>query len=145
MALHLIKLCVGVSTLEELLEWRNEYIAQQKQKKRPLVIEHITRQMPKRRDEILNGGSLYWVIAGQIACRTPIIDLAPCVKNDLPHCRIVMAPQTVRVLPRPMRPFQGWRYLAAKDAPQDVDNKSLIDGKNWPMQLLVELNQIGVK
>ena len=140
MPLHLIKLCVGVSTLQELIEWRDQSLKQKKKKKQPLTIEHTTRQMPKQRDEILDGGSLYWVIAGQIACRTPIIDLKPCVKNGIPHCKIVMAPQTIRVHPRPFRPFQGWRYLKADDAPSDVAGQV----KASEREILHELRLLGV-
>ncbi len=140
MALHLIKLCVGVSTLEELQEWRDEALAEKKRKKQPLVYDHVTRQMPKRGDEIINKGSLYWVIAGQIACRSPIIGLEPIVKGGQPHCRIVMAPQTIRIHPRPFRPFQGWRYLKAQDAPPDVAGQMEVPED----QLLEELRRFGV-
>lgn len=140
MALHLIKLCVGVSSLEELIKWRDEVLAQKKKKKQPLTYEHVTRQMPKQRDEILDGGSLYWVIAGNIACRTPILDLKPCIKNGLPHCRIVMGPQTIRTHPRPFRPFQGWRYFKPEDAPPDVAGQV----KATESQLLTELRLLGV-
>jgi hypothetical protein len=140
MALHLIKLCVGVSSLDELIEWRDEVLAQKKKKKQPLVYEHTTRQMPKQRDEILNGGSLYWVIAGQIACRSPILDLKPCIKNGIPHCRIVMAPQTIRTHPRPHHPFQGWRYLKAADAPPDIAGQV----KASESEILTELRRFGV-
>ena len=73
---------------------------------------HVTRMVPKRDDEILAGGSLYWVIKGEIAAREKIIGIEPFRDKDgIGRCRIVMQPKVIAVSPRPMRPFQGWRYL----------------------------------
>jgi len=76
---------------------------------------------PKRRDEILAGGSLYWVIRGMVLCRQPIVDLEKVTGQDgLERCRIVFKPQIIPVRPIPRRPFQGWRYFEAADAPPDL-------------------------
>ena len=78
--------------------------------------------VPKRVDELLEGGSLFWVIRGQVACRQTLLDVRPFTDADgIGRCRLVLEPKVVPVEPRPYRPFQGWRYLAAKDAPRDID------------------------
>ncbi len=118
MALHILKLCVGVDTLQELADWQAARLKQMKGPRK--LLSHVTRMTPKRRDEILDGGSLYWVIKGQIAARQPIVDLRPAVKNGHPSCAIVYEPALIPVARRLHRPFQGWRYLKADDAPPDL-------------------------
>ena len=91
----------------------------------PLRHIHITRMTPKRDEEFLAGGSLYWVIKGEIAAREKIIALEPFRDKDgIGRCRLVMQPKVIAVSPRPMRPFQGWRYLAEDDAPPDLGKSS---------------------
>jgi hypothetical protein len=115
MTLHLIKLCVGVSAIEEMKSW--VAIA----KGTGQVLDHVTRMFPRRKDEILSGGSLYWVIRGLILCRQPIADLVPIVGGDgIERCQIVFMPQIIPVRPTPRKAFQGWRYLLADDAPIDM-------------------------
>jgi hypothetical protein len=120
---HLIKLCVGVATLEELESYRQERAHWWGADYGEDVHVHRTRTRPKRADEIEGGqGSIYWVISGVIRCRQPILRLAEAVdEQGLKCCDIIMAPDLVRVLPRPKSPFQGWRYLEPKDAPPDLD------------------------
>jgi len=117
-ALHILKLCVGVDTLQELADWQAARLKQMKGPRK--LLSHVTSMTPKRRDEILDGGSLYWVIKGQIAARQPIVDLRPAVKNGHPSCAIVYEPALIPVARRLHRPFQGWRYLKADDAPPDL-------------------------
>ena len=69
MTLHLIKLCVGVESIQSLAQWQKRRLTELKKKGRPLQLVHVTRQTPKRADELLDGGSLYWVIRGSIAVR----------------------------------------------------------------------------
>ena len=78
--------------------------------------------VPKRAEEMLDGGSIYWVIRGEILCRERILDIRPFIDKDgIGRCRLVLDPKCVPVRPRPYRAFQGWRYLDAKDAPPDLD------------------------
>lgn len=115
MTLHLIKLCVGVSEVSELRDWIRDCRAGRD------TLDHTTRMFPKRRDEILKGGSLYWVIRGLILCRQPIAGLEPVRGQDgIERCRIVFKPKIILVEPAPRRAFQGWRYLEAEDAPRDI-------------------------
>jgi hypothetical protein len=130
MALHLIKLCVGVDTVEELERW----VASRKRH------AHLTRQTPKRAEEVLDGGSLYWVIKGVVQCRQAVLGLQPAHKEGVPACRIVLSPQIVRTAPALRRPFQGWRYLNAADAPSDIGLGNL---DNLPPELRKQLIEIG--
>jgi len=121
MPLHLIKLAVGCESFKELKGWVAERMRTAKSKGLPRHHIHITRMTPKRVDEILEGGSLYWVIRGEIAAREKIIAIEPFRDKDgIGRCRLVMQPKVIGVMPRPMRAFQGWRYFEPGDAPQDI-------------------------
>src|SRR5204862_6875286 len=121
MPLHLIKLAVGRESVTELKSWVAERMQTAKRKGPPLHHIHITRMTPKRFDELLVGGSLYWVIRGEIAAREKIIAIEPFRDRDgIGRCRIVMQPKVIAVSPRPMRPFQGWRYFKPDSAPPDL-------------------------
>jgi len=140
--LHLIKLCVGVETLEELSAWQAGRLADLQKRKKPLELVHVTRQTPKRADELLDGGSLYWVIKGQIAARQKLIALRSMFKNGTPHCGIVYQPKLIATARRAQRPFQGWRYLNAADAPPDA--RDLKGAKGLPETLKAELAELGL-
>ena len=117
-ALHLIKLCVGVETITELEEW-----VERKMRERGEHF-HTTRMVPKRVDELLGGGSLYWVIKGQIACRQKLVGIKPFTDAEgIGRCKLRLEPVVKPVCPRPYRAFQGWRYLAPKDAPRDLGKR----------------------
>jgi hypothetical protein len=138
---HLIKLCVGVDSVEELAAWQAGRFKELKRKKRPLVLMHVTRQTPKRAEELLGGGSLYWVIKGHIAVRQRLLALKPVIRNGTPHCGLVYDPKLIRTVRRFHRPFQGWRYLNAKDAPLDARD---LKGVNLPEALKIELAELGL-
>ena len=119
MPLHLIKLAVGCELVKELKGWVAERMATARKKGLPLRHIHVTRMTPKRDEELLAGGSLYWVIKGEIAAREKLIALEPFRDKDgIGRCRLVMQPKVIAVSPRPMRPFQGWRYLTEDGAPR---------------------------
>ncbi|MCB5176750.1 MULTISPECIES: DUF1489 family protein [Microvirga] len=121
MALHLIKLCVGCDSITDLEEWIEENRGHYRRLGRDYEQTHTTRMVPKRVEELLDGGSLFWVIRGQVACRQALLDVRPFTDADgIGRCRLVLEPKVVCVEPRPYRPFQGWRYLASKDAPRDI-------------------------
>lgn len=121
MALNLIKLCVGVESIQELEDWIARRLADKKRLGQPVEQVHVTRMAPKRTEELLSGGSLYWVIKGQVACRQKLEDVRTFTDDaGIGRCALVLEPSLIRVRPRPMRPFQGWRYLADKDSPDDL-------------------------
>ena len=139
---HMIKLCVGVSTLEELESYRNERAHWWGADYGEDVHIHRTRTMPKRRAEIEGQGSIYWVISGVIRCRQPILRLAEAVDQEgRACCDIIMAPDLVRVSPRPRSAFQGWRYFEPKDAPPDLRKG---DKSGGDPELALELSRLGL-
>lgn len=120
MPLHIIKLCVGCESLAELADWQKKRLKEKRAKGQKAELVHITRMTPKRADEILGGGSLYWVIKGQIAARQKLLAFRQVNRNGVPHCGLVYDKELVPVVARPKRAFQGWRYLEDKDAPPDL-------------------------
>jgi hypothetical protein len=121
MTVHLIKLCVGVETIEELATWQAERLKRLKRARRTVELCHRTMQMPRRREEVLDEGSLYWVIKGFVLVRQRVLDLRPDVKEDgTACCGIVLDNELVATRAHPRRAFQGWRYLEAPDAPRDA-------------------------
>lgn len=144
MPLHLLKLCVGAESISDLEEWIDERMALERRLGRPEEQTHTTRMVPKKIEEILDGGSLYWVIKGQISARQRLLDIRPFTDGDgIGRCHLVMEPVVVPVEPRPFRPFQGWRYLQAKDAPRDIDGRSG-DLSEMPEALRRELAGLGL-
>jgi len=144
MPLHLVKLAVGCESVKDLKQRVAERARQaRKQGETPRHV-HITRMTPKRDGELLDGGSLYWVIRGEIAAREKLIAVEPFRDRDgIGRCRLVMQPKVVAVLPRPMRAFQGWRYLAVNDAPQDM-TRAAAGIAEMPEQLRRELRELGL-
>jgi hypothetical protein len=113
--LHLIKLAVGVKDIDELRAFQ----AMRRRDHPPL--RHRTRNAPRRRDEVLDGGSMYWVINGSVLARQLIIGITDDVRDDKTPCTaILLDPEVVPLAGRPTRPFQGWRYLDPDDAPRDL-------------------------
>ncbi len=121
--IHLQKLSVGSVSIESLADWQTRLAARRGEEGLPPFPDHITRMTPKRTDELLQGGSIYWVIKGVIQCRNLIKDLQETHTQDgRKACRIVLESGLVPVVPTPKRAFQGWRYLKAEDAPQDLQD-----------------------
>ena len=144
MALNLIKLCVGCDSVKELEGWIRQRLKEKRKRGEKPEHVHRTRMAPKRADELIDGGSLYWVIRGEIACRQRIRDLRPFRDKDgVGRCGIVLEPKVVLVTPRPFSAFQGWRYLAAKDAPRDLD-KTAPGAAAMPEKLRRELRELGL-
>jgi len=121
MPLHILKLCVGVDTIRDLEDWIEDSMALWRRLGRPEEQVHTTRMVPRRMDEIIGEGSLFWVIKGQVSCRQRIADIRPFTDAEgIGRCHLVLEPVVVPVEPRPCRPFQGCRYLADKDKPRDL-------------------------
>lgn len=121
MTLHLVKLCVGATSIEDLASWQAGRIEERRAAGLDPRPRHVTRMWPKRAAEILGGGSLYWVIQGWITVRQGIEAFDEVVDADgIRRCAIVLAPELVPVGVRPRSAFQGWRYLKAEDAPPDA-------------------------
>ena len=100
--------------------------------------------MPRRTAELLDGGSLYWVIKGQMAARQTLLDIRPITDSDgIARCQLVLEPVLIPVMPRPLRPFQGWRYLQAHEAPADI-TRSTSEIADMPEDLRRTLREMGL-
>jgi hypothetical protein len=143
MPLHLIKLCVGAESIEDLEQWIAERVAERRKRGERQLSLHVTRMAPKRGVELLDGGSLYWVIRGHVAARQALLEIETFTDKDgIGRCRLWMEPKVTPVLPRPYRPFQGWRYLKADDAPPDLRGHG--DIAEMPEELRRELSGLGL-
>lgn len=150
MTVHLIKLCVGVSDVGHLVEEHERLAKKALKRNKPVEDSHWTRMFPKRADEVLDGGSLYWVIKGTIRVRHRILRLDEVADAEgQQYCAIVYDPKVILVEPRPRRAFQGWRYLEADDAPPDLPNqrralRSALAESDMPPKMLAELRELGL-
>ncbi|HRK17708.1 MAG TPA: DUF1489 domain-containing protein [Hyphomicrobiaceae bacterium] len=146
MPLHIVKLCVGADSIEDLAQWQKGRLAAQKAAKvaTPRIF-HTTYMKPKRESEVLDGGSLYWVIKGIIQVRQRITGFGDGQKEDgTPACLIYLDRQLVPVRPVPRRAFQGWRYLEAADAPADLGKGETGGLTDMPPALRKELASLGL-
>jgi len=144
MPLHLIKLCVGAESIADLEDWVKERVRERVKAGGPRRSQHVTRMVPKRAAELTDGGSLYWVIKGQLAARQRLLDVEPFVDVDgIGRCKLWLDAKIVPVSPRPYRAFQGWRYLEPKDAPADLGVASR-GAQAMPEELRRALGELGL-
>ena len=138
--LHLIKLCVGADSVADVMAWRGRTLVERKKKGLSAKMSHTTRMWPRRAEELLKGGSLYWVVKGLIRIRQPIAGFEEWYNEDgVRYCTILLEPDMVLTQPTPKRPFQGWRYLRPQDAPAD-----LLAGTGGDETMAEELASLGL-
>lgn len=139
-SLNLIKLSVGTEDVQDLADWQKTARA----KGPDGLPRHVTRMWPKRDAELLEGGSIYWVIKGVVLARQRIVRLDEVDRGDgIRRCAIVLDPEIVRTEAVPRRPFQGWRYLKGREAPLDLKQGRAND--DLPPTLMTALAEIGVR
>ena len=137
----MVKLSVGVASLAELESYRDERAHWWGADYGEDVHVHRTRMMPKRREEMEEKSSIYWVIGGSIVCRQPILRLQPYTDPEgKDYCDIIMSRDMIRTIPYPKRPFQGWRYLRPEDAPPDLGANENADS----LELAADLAKLGL-
>ncbi len=145
MPLHLIKLCVGCDSIEDLGAWQAERLRQMKKAGQKPQLSHRTFQTPKRREELLDGGSLYWVIKGIVQARQKLVDIGEGAKDNGTPCALLILDWTiVQVRPMPRRAFQGWRYLKHDEAPADLGKSARDQVAEMPPRLRKELAELGL-
>ncbi|MBU0725917.1 MAG: DUF1489 domain-containing protein [Alphaproteobacteria bacterium] len=146
MSLHLLKLCVGVDEIQELRDWQDQRRAQQLAIGETPRLRHVTRNWPRRAEEVLEGGSLYWVIKGFIRVRQRIIGFDEVIDpvEGTRKCGLVLDPELVEPEFQPHRPMQGWRYLEPADAPADRRGGSAGGEPDLPPEMLAELRELGI-
>lgn len=138
--LHLQKLSVGTANVPDMAAWQATKRAQAPDG----LPRHVTRMWPKREAELLQGGSIYWVVKGSLLCRQQIARLDEYIGADgIRRCAIVLDPELIRVVPTIKRPFQGWRYLKPDDAPMDLP-KGREEEEPLPPTLRAALAEIGI-
>ena len=121
MTVHLLKLAVGAASLDHLKGWTARQAQASLEAGGPPLCRITTRTAPKRADEVLAGGSLYWVVKGTLQARQRVAAFEPFKDAEgILRVRIALHPEITAVRPRPCRPFQGWRYLRTQDAPTDI-------------------------
>jgi hypothetical protein len=121
MALHLIKLAAGAAGVDELRRRVERSVALNAKDGRPAAHSCVTRLFPRRRAELVDGGSLYWVVRGAVCVRQRILDIERRLAADgVERCAILLDPALVPTEAQPRRAFQGWRYLAPGEAPNDL-------------------------
>jgi hypothetical protein len=112
--LHMSKVafsCASVETLER----------RQQKRLKDNAVPILTRFRPKRAEELLAGGSLFWIIKHRLVARQAILDFGTSARDG--RTIISLAPELVRVRGQAMRAHQGWRYLDADAAPADLDGE----------------------
>ena len=139
MTVHLIKMSVGTETVEGLEAF------QQRRFREHGMIWHLTRHTPRRREEVLDGGSIYWIFNGAIRARNRIIgiDQAENPQGET-RCRLIMEPKLVRTEIQPRRPHQGWRYFDLADAPDDIAGRGRPRRREPPPEMAAELRELGL-
>lgn len=138
---NMVKLCVGAEEVQDLIDWQ----AERSNRNGGVAPFHVTRMFPKRADELLNGGSLYWVFKGVLLARQKITALEEVRGQDgILRCKIILDPEVCRTEPVPRRPFQGWRYLDPSETPRDLTKKRAKETK-LPSTLVMALSEIGVR
>lgn len=145
MTVHMIKLCVGADSIEDLARWQKGRLAAQKSAGQKPRLFHGTRMVPKRQAEMLDGGSLYWVIKGVVQVRQRITGFGEGHKPDgTPCCLVFLDPPLIPTHPVPRRAFQGWRYLEPADAPPDLDARTSQQLAQLPPEMRKELAELGL-
>ncbi len=139
MTLHLLKLCVGAESVADLRAW-----TKMRRARGAGVHAHVTRMFPKRAEELLDGGSLYWVIKGQISARQKLVGVEPFVDSaGVKRCALQLDDDVIALRPRPHRAFQGWRYFDPAEAPPDL-GAAATGLAEMPEELRRQLSDLGL-
>ena len=137
MTVHILKLAVGVDDLAELRK-----VQKQRKADRGFYCFY-TRNAPRREDEVLDGGSVYWVIKGFIQARQRIRGFVPIVnRRGRPAVLVKIEAKIVPTDAQPRRAFQGWRYLTPDEAPRD--QRKAKRGKEMPQAMARALRELGL-
>ncbi len=135
--LHMMKLAVGIRDIAHLCGLQADRLAADG------ALRHLTRSFPRRAAEITDGGSMYWVVAGAMVVRQRVAGIEAARFDDGSACAAIhLDPGLVPVAGRRVRPFQGWRYLAAEAAPPDIAAGASVG--DLPEALRRELQNLGL-
>ncbi len=141
-ALHILKVAAGVSSLEHLNQVVDHYSYTDAELGH--IMHMSSRNTPKRMDEVLDGGSVFWIIKRAIVARAELVAIRQIVREDgKKGCQMCIRPHVIPTIPQPKRGFQGWRYLKPEDAPKDLTQAAGDPGKGSP-ELAMELKDLGL-
>ena len=144
MTINLIKISVGIEDIDHLKRRQEQSISNAISSGVVPEIVHYTRNTPRRANEWLQGGSIYWVIKRFIRVRQLIKDIrqvnGPKGKKS---CAIILEPGIIRTEIKKFRVFQGWRYFPLNDAPADLPISSISDN-DFPEDLVNDLKELGL-
>ena len=144
MTAHLVKMAVGIESLDHLRKVQAERLRQAGMPGGTRELRHFTRNMPRRADEVLDGGSIYWIIKGYIRVRQRVVGFGEATGRDgRRRCALILDPALVRTELLPHRPMQGWRYMEPESAPADVTGGAAADAA-LPDRLAAELRSLGL-
>ncbi|MDP6350821.1 MAG: DUF1489 domain-containing protein [Alphaproteobacteria bacterium] len=144
MTVHLLKMCVGIDSVRHLRNAQRHRLERMAAAGEPAMLRHWTRNRPRRAAEVCDGGSIYWIIKGQIRVRQRITDIEVVAdRHAAKRCALVLDTELVETAPRPARPIQGWRYLEPVDAPPDRGSVP-DDAEDMPETMARELQDLGL-
>lgn len=144
MTVHLVKMAVGIDSVDHLIDVQAERLRQAREASGAGVLRHLTRNTPRRAEEVLDGGSIYWIIKGYIRARQPITGFGEAMgRNGRPRCALILDLKLVRTELAPHRPIQGWRYMEPLGAPRDLSRKSAAK-TSMPDEMEAELRALGL-
>ncbi len=143
MPMHIIKLAVGSTGLDSIERFQSTRLIEYGGQKATWI---STRNRPKQEAEVLNGGSLYWVLKSKIICRQRIIGFEDKTDEEgKKYCHFILDPTLHATAPKPFRPFQGWRYFKDSDIPADLENGETITGfGEMPQDMIKDLQDMGL-
>ena len=144
MTVNLLRMAVGCDSVDDIRTFQAERLAARKKRGETPALYTFTRNIPKRVGELVDGGSIYWVVKRFIQVRQPILGIEKDTNEEgRPFCRLRLDPALVRTELRPHRAFQGWRYLAPEDAPSDISGPAAA-GDDLPAEMAEELRELGL-
>lgn len=144
MTVHLVKMAVGIESVDHLVDVQSERLRQAQDAGGAGVLRHLTRNTPRRAEEVLDAGSIYWIIKGYIRARQPVTGFGEAMgRNGRPRCALILDPNLVRTELVPHRPIQGWRYMEAPAAPRDLSRQSAAR-TSMPDEMEAELRALGL-
>lgn len=145
MTIHLVKIAVGIESVDHLRDVQIERLRQAQEPGGAGALRHLTRNAPRRAEEVLDGGSIYWIIKGYIRVRQYITGFGEAVgRNGKPRCALILDPKLVQTVLLPHKPIQGWRYMKAEAAPEDLTGKERKIVSSLPQDMADELRSLGL-
>ena len=145
MTIHLVKIAVGIESVDHLREIQIERLRKAREKNKSADLRHLTRNSPKRAEEVLDNGSIYWLIKGYIRVRQRINDFSEAFdRNGKPRCALILDTNLVQTVLLPHKPIQGWRYMEVDVAPADLTTAERKIVSSLPQDMADELRSLGL-